>query len=107
MSFFGCPSAHPPPEWGDRGRAYHQTPTGEPVFTRDLIELGIRPSIYDYMRRIRGRGPMSKTVNQNASEVEKLRINEKKWSKTLMDAGWNAIPNVLIEKQAALGLDAL
>ena len=50
---------------------------------------------------------MSNTVNTNASEVEKLRINEKKRSNPLMDAGWNAISNVLIEKQAALGLDAL
>lgn len=36
-----------------------------------------------------------------------LRTNEKKWGKALMDAGWSAIPNVLIEKQAALGLDSV
>ena len=43
----------------------------------------------------------------NAAEVEALRRNEAKWSKPLMDAGWNAIPSILIEKQEALGLDAL
>ena len=40
-------------------------------------------------------------------DAENLRTNEKKWSKTLMAAGWNVIPNILIEKQASLGLDAL
>lgn len=41
------------------------------------------------------------------SEVEKLKVNEQKWSKPLMEAGWTALPNVIIERQAALGLDAL
>jgi hypothetical protein len=36
-----------------------------------------------------------------------VKANEKKWGKPLMDAGWSAIPNILIEKQAALGLDAV
>jgi DNA-binding transcriptional regulator YhcF (GntR family) len=43
----------------------------------------------------------------NAAEVETLRRNEAKWSKPLIDAGWNAIPSIIIEKQEALGLDAL
>jgi DNA-binding transcriptional regulator YhcF (GntR family) len=38
---------------------------------------------------------------------ENLRINEQKWGKTLMAAGWNVIPNIIIEKQEALGLDAI
>ncbi|WP_292516530.1 helix-turn-helix domain-containing protein [Mesorhizobium sp.] len=41
------------------------------------------------------------------ADVEKLRVNEKKWTKTLMATGWSAFPNILIEKQRALGLDAL
>lgn len=41
------------------------------------------------------------------SDAETLRRNETKWSKPLMDAGWNAIPSIVIEKQEALGLDAL
>jgi len=39
--------------------------------------------------------------------AKELRVNEKKWSKTLMDAGWTAVPSVIIERQKALGLDAL
>jgi DNA-binding transcriptional ArsR family regulator len=42
-----------------------------------------------------------------AAELKHLRSNEKKWSKPLMDAGWTAIPSIIIEKQAALGLDPL
>jgi DNA-binding transcriptional regulator YhcF (GntR family) len=49
---------------------------------------------------------MSKS-NANQAEVEALRRNEAKWSKPLMEAGWNAIPSIIIEKQAALGLDAI
>lgn len=50
---------------------------------------------------------MATASGVKSEEVEKLRINEKKWSKPLMAAGWNAIPNVIIEKQAALGIDAV
>lgn len=39
--------------------------------------------------------------------AETVRRNEQKWTKPLMDAGWNAIPSIIIERQAALGLDAL
>jgi predicted transcriptional regulator len=41
------------------------------------------------------------------ADVEALRKNEAKWSKPLMAAGWNAIPSIIIEKQEALGLDAI
>ncbi len=41
------------------------------------------------------------------TDAETLRRNEEKWSKPLMDAGWNAIPSIIIEKQEALGLDAI
>ena len=47
------------------------------------------------------------TATTKPSEAESLRSNEKKWSKTLMDAGWTAIPSVFIERQAALGLDSV
>lgn len=36
-----------------------------------------------------------------------LRTNEKKWSKPLMDAGWTALPSVIIENQRQLGLNPL
>lgn len=50
---------------------------------------------------------MGNTSAPNKAETANLRTNEKKWSKPLMDAGWNVIPNIIIEKQEALGLDAL
>lgn len=49
---------------------------------------------------------MSKSAVKQA-DVEALRKNEAKWSKPLMAAGWNAIPSIIIEKQEALGLDAI
>jgi len=39
--------------------------------------------------------------------ADKLQVNEKKWTPTLMKAGWTALPNVLFERQQALGLDPL
>ncbi len=36
-----------------------------------------------------------------------LRENERKWTKLLIKAGWTLIPNVILEKQQALNLDAL
>lgn len=50
---------------------------------------------------------MTDTTTVNKAEAEKLKRNEQKWTKPLMDAGWNAIPSIIIEKQAALGLDAV
>lgn len=47
------------------------------------------------------------TAALKPSEAEALRRNEAKWTKPLMAAGWNAIPSIIIEKQEALGLDAL
>jgi hypothetical protein len=50
---------------------------------------------------------MKSNTAMNKAEVAALRKNEAKWSKQLMAAGWNAIPSIIIEKQEALGLDAL
>ena len=47
---------------------------------------------------------------QNAAEKQppqNVKTNEEKWSKLLMKAGWTAFPDVIIENQKALGLDAL
>ena len=49
---------------------------------------------------------MAKQTTQRQN-VEQLRVNEKKWTKPLMDSGWSVLPNIIIEKQAALGLDPL
>lgn len=47
----------------------------------------------------------NKAAKVSASETE--RINEKKWGKPLMAAGWTAVPNTLLEHQQQLGLDAV
>jgi len=44
---------------------------------------------------------------QKVNKRENLRRNEEKWTVTLMDAGWTAIPSILLEKQHAFGLDAI
>lgn len=49
----------------------------------------------------------TETTAKIAKADETLRVNEKKWSKPLMDAGWTAIPSVIVERQKALGLDSL
>lgn len=41
------------------------------------------------------------------ASVKHLRENEKKWTKPLLDAGWTMLPNVIFERQQALGLDAI
>jgi hypothetical protein len=43
----------------------------------------------------------------DSENIEALKENEKKWSKPLMAAGWSAVPNILLEKQEALGLKPL
>lgn len=48
---------------------------------------------------------MTQTVSK--AEVETLRKNEAKWTKAVLAAGWNAFPSIIIEKQEALGLDAI
>ncbi len=44
---------------------------------------------------------------KSKSAIEGLKENEKKWGKPLIDAGWSLIPATIIERQQALGLDAL
>jgi hypothetical protein len=44
----------------------------------------------------------SAAVQQNE---RRLKVNERKWTKTLMDAGWTVIPSVILDRQQALGLD--
>lgn len=49
---------------------------------------------------------MVKAVKKSMDE-QKVRTNEKKWSKPLWSAGWSGIPNIIIERQEALGLDPI
>src|SRR5436309_210924 len=41
------------------------------------------------------------------ANTQDLKVNERKWTKALMDAGWTVIPSVILERQQALGLTAL
>lgn len=50
---------------------------------------------------------MSEVTTGKVRDVETLLVNEKKWTRALMDAGWTVLPNVIIERQQALGLDPL
>ncbi|WLS11929.1 HTH domain-containing protein (plasmid) [Shinella sumterensis] len=50
---------------------------------------------------------MEETVKAKSPDVQALKQNEKKWTPTMMKAGWSAFPNIIIEKQRALGLDAM
>jgi DNA replication protein DnaD len=48
-----------------------------------------------------------KTQAVQKANNERLRRNEEKWSPVLMDAGWTVLPSIILEKQHALGLDAV
>ncbi|GAA3954393.1 helix-turn-helix domain-containing protein [Allohahella marinimesophila] len=51
---------------------------------------------------------MVKKANPKSSAAaQAVETNEKKWGKTLMAAGWTAFPNIILEKQQTLGLDAV
>ncbi|MGR9438406.1 helix-turn-helix domain-containing protein (plasmid) [Rhizobium leguminosarum] len=44
---------------------------------------------------------------KTSTNTEILKVNEKKWTKPVMSAGWSAFPNIIIERQRALGLEPL
>ena len=46
-------------------------------------------------------------TKKKQSATTTLKTNEAKWGKALMGAGWCAVPNVIIERQKAIGLDAI
>jgi DNA-binding transcriptional regulator YhcF (GntR family) len=50
---------------------------------------------------------MALTSRKTKSRQESLRRNERKWTATLMDAGWTVLPSIILERQQALGLDAV
>lgn len=54
--------------------------------------------------------PITTGVDESAAtgeELKKTKANIEKWGKTLMDAGWTAVPSTIIERQKKLGLDAI
>ena len=66
-----------------------------------------RPGCIAYRKTVEDNSCMKKQTptTKQAQAAKELRVNERKWSKTLMDAGWTAVPTVIIERQKALGLD--
>lgn len=46
-------------------------------------------------------------TKNGTEELKELKVNEKKWGKELIAAGWTLLPNVLVSRQKALGLDPL
>lgn len=50
---------------------------------------------------------MALISRKTKSRQDSLRRNEKKWTAPLMDAGWTVLPSIILERQRALGLDAV
>ena len=46
-------------------------------------------------------------LEKTVIDSKNLKVNEEKWSKQLMDAGWTVFPNVFLARQKAIGLDAI
>jgi DNA-binding MarR family transcriptional regulator len=49
----------------------------------------------------------AKRPKEGTDGLERLRRNEKKWTRPLMNAGWLTVPEVLLRYQRELGLDAV
>jgi len=47
---------------------------------------------------------MGTKPDETTAPASSLRVNQEKWGKDLMDAGYTVVPNIIIEKQHALGL---
>lgn len=50
---------------------------------------------------------MSTPPVKKATASDRLHENERKWGKALIDAGWTAMPNIILKRQKQLGLDPL
>lgn len=46
-------------------------------------------------------------TSKKAAKQDQLRVNEKKWSPEVMEAGFTVLPNILFERQKKLGLSAV
>lgn len=50
---------------------------------------------------------MKQIKKDKPDAADALKVNERKWSKPLIKAGWTAFPNIIVERQKALGLSPL
>ena len=48
----------------------------------------------------------SQKARQPKPNLQVLKVNEDKWGKPLMEAGFTVFPNIILERQQTLGLDA-
>ena len=46
-----------------------------------------------------------KKVRRSTPTLQVLKVNERKWGQPLMEAGFTVFPNIILERQQALGLD--
>ena len=47
-------------------------------------------------------------TEKNVEQAKSLKVLEKKWGKSTLEIeGWTAIPNILLERQQTLGIDAV
>lgn len=46
-------------------------------------------------------------AEKKATSAGNIKAIEQRWTKPLADAGWTAVPNTILDKQAALGLDSM
>jgi hypothetical protein len=74
-----------------------------PILIEILCGLNNIPSTYDCLLR----KTAMPTSLPPSKAVETVKVNEKKWTKPLLAAGWTLLPNVIVERQKALGLDPL
>lgn len=44
------------------------------------------------------------TVQAPKTAAQKVKVIEQRWTQVLAKAGWTALPNIILDKQAALGL---
>jgi len=42
-----------------------------------------------------------------AKTSEEIKVNEKKWGKPTIEVGWTLLPNILLERQAVLGINSV
>ena len=52
--------------------------------------------------------PNMNEIKKQAEPIQKLKVLERKWGEAVLKVeGWTAIPNLLLERQQALGIDAV
>lgn len=89
----------------EAGRTQVRTP-GVHKCTPAPLEYAGEAEDITRQRRSDSEQPMAET-NLTPTGTQSLKVNEKKWTVPLMKAGWSAFPSIILEKQKALGLDAL